>query len=334
MARRYRKAVGRASRLGGGGGCTVGESCQYYVMGQGTTIPGVRDEHCSCVRADFANQRANDGRMVGASGRRIDRRGAIRGGIVQGMMAATGRTPIARASGGCEQDGSAGQSCLHYNSQGVPCQGTCRGMACECDPFADDWIKASGRDDCGFLRQSGIPDELQDAFDEGGADALADALFNYSDPYQEAYESGGVSSLLDALANQPPVDAFESGGAEGLLDSLAEPIDPIAPIIPSEPVDPIAVARDPLTPTISGDGGGMPPYVPPTPTYPVGPVRDPLTPVISGGGGGMPPYVPPTPTYPVRPSGTMPPPSSRRRQGRRNPSPRRPMGFQRGFGAF
>jgi hypothetical protein len=89
--RRYRKAVGRASRLGGGGGCVVGGSCQYYVMGQGTTIPGVYNSDCLCVRADSENKFGRAGRMVGASGRGITRTGAMRGGVVQGMMAFSGR---------------------------------------------------------------------------------------------------------------------------------------------------------------------------------------------------------------------------------------------------
>ena len=79
----------------------------------------------------------------------------------------------------------------------------------------------TGRDDCGFLRQSG---GYTDAFEGGGLDGLLDYL-GAEDIYEQAFTIGGSSSLLDALANQPMIIEEEppvmSGGGDGMPPPVA-----------------------------------------------------------------------------------------------------------------
>lgn len=223
----------------------------------------------------------------------------------------------------------------------------------------------TGRDDCGFVRQSGFTTD--DAFDSGGLGGLLDYL-GAQDPYQEAFAVGGSSALLDALAGQttapysPPnpeptfLDGFldsladpndissgEFGGVDSLLDDLQSTTLPATAISTtsagiyggSTPMSALS-SGDGFTPVISGGGDGMPPPM----DFSDG--RDDIIPVISGGGDGMPPPppvmsgggdgMPPPPVMSGGGDGMPPPiaPAPRRRPMRR-PKPSRVARAQMGL---
>ena len=209
----------------------------------------------------------------------------LRAGTAMGMMAASGKrgttfTPRA-LGGGCELDGSEGKSCQHYNSQGVPCNGICSGGQCDCYGAKADFMRATGRDDCGFLRQSG---DYTDAFEGGGLDGLLDYL-GAEDIYEQAFTIGGSSSLLDALANQPMIIEEEPPVMSGGGDGMPPPVD----FSDGSEITPV--------PVMSGGGDGMPP---PPPVMSGGGDGMPPPPVMSGGGDGMPPPPPAPIKKPVR----------------------------------
>ncbi len=139
----------------------------------------------------------------------------------------------------------------------------------------------TGRDDCGFMRQSG---DYTDAFEGGGLDGLLDSL-GAEDIYEQAFTIGGSSSLLDALANQPMIIEEEipvmSGGGDGM----------------PPPVDFSDGSEITAVPVMSGGGDGMPP---PPPVMSGGGDGMPPPPVMSGGGDGMPPPPPAPIKKPVR----------------------------------
>ncbi len=159
----------------------------------------------------------------------------------------------------------------------------------------------TGRDDCGFMRQSGYSLELGTGFDSSSD--LLTALAQ-QDPYTSAYQSDGVSGLLDFLADPNDISSGEFGGVDSLLDDLAGGS--------SNPMSALT-SGDGFTPVISGGGGGMPP--PPPIISGGGGGMPPPPPIISGGGGGM----PPPPPIISGGGGGMPPPLEPRRKPIRRP---------------
>lgn len=228
MRKRFKRAVGRASRLGGGGGCVVGGSCQYYVSGQGTTIPGVYNSDCLCVRADFENKFASAGRMVGMSG----------GRDLDGFVG-TERSTFVSASG-----------CGYSNASG--CYANQSGFF---PPMSDFTSQDAGGTPITTSGGGMVPE----AFTSGGVGGLLDALAG--NDAGSGGGGGGISDFLDSLADPNDISSGEFGGVDSLLDDLAG-----GAVVPEEPPvmsgggDGMPPFEEP--PVMSGGGDGMPPPPP------------------------------------------------------------------------
>lgn len=265
MRKRFKRAVGRASRLGGGGGCVVGGPCQKWVPSQGTTIPGVYDSNCHCVRGDFENKFASAGRMVGMSG----------GRDLDGFVG-TERSTFVSASG-CGYSNASG---CYANQSG--------GGGMTADQFINQMmLQGLGINEVLEIMAQLPPDYFDSAPSEpqgnsyGSTAELLDALAG--NEAGSGGGGGGISDFLDSLADPNDISSGEFGGVDSLLDDLA------------------GGAVGPTTPVMSGGGDGMPP--PPPVMSGGGDGMPPPPPVMSGGGDGMPPPPRTQPTtQPMTPS--------------------------------
>jgi len=300
MRKRFKRAVGRASRLGGGGGCIVGGPCQRpSAAGWPYTTDGVWNSNCVCVAGDFEYKTARAGRMVGATGRRD------LGGFV-----GTENSTFVSASG-CGYSNASGW----YRNQSGWTQEQLTNLLIQQGYGVEDLLEVFTQLPPDYFDSAPVGQSSN----YGSVNELLDSLAQ-QDPYTSAYQSGGTSGLLDALAGN---DAGSGGGGTGIssfLDSLADPndissgefggVDSLLDDLAGQSTTYSGPNNEPTfggtssgvsmgtgttgagafggsVPTMSGGGDGMPP--PPPPMSGGGDGMPPPPPPMSGGGDGMPP---------------------------------------------